>query len=273
MNFFFFCNDDINLRRKGKFFFNIFKSFKRFPNLINVFGYCWDLSPGLRWLYRCWPGFLSSRISLFAWKVWVKAGWEAGPVVSPRCEAPGPAPYHAQLAACPLNILSLSYTLSGVTWWWEPCSFVEAMFRRTRLIEETCKTLSDLDWVRLETYTWDIVSVTDSLREEPIPDLPGEDAGTFSLVLRDLPHHAGGRHPRLRPADGPGLDRAGLVVSEYCEDVFCLILSTLSYLPSILETQPLETWSILEISHGRAPWWASSTIFCLVESGRGRPLT
>ena len=25
------------------------------------------------------------------------------------------------------------------------------------------------------------------------------------------------------------------------------------YLPSILETQPLETWSILEISQGRAP--------------------
>ena len=89
------------------------------------------------------------------------------------------------------------------------------MFRRTRLIEETCKTLSDLDWVRLETYTWDIVSVTDSLREESVPDLPGEDAGALSLVLRDLPHHAGGRHPRLGPTDGPGLDRAGLVVSEY----------------------------------------------------------
>lgn len=45
------------------------------------------------------------------------------------------------------------------------------------------------------------------------------------------------------------------------------------YLPSILETHPLETWSILEMSHGLAPECASSTIFCLVESGKGRPLT
>ena len=27
------------------------------------------------------------------------------------------------------------------------------------------------------------------------------------------------------------------------------------------------------MSHGRAPWWASSTIFCLVLSGNGRPFT
>lgn len=33
------------------------------------------------------------------------------------------------------------------------------------------------------------------------------------------------------------------------------------------------TWSILEMSQGRAPLWASSTIFCLVESGSGLPLT
>lgn len=33
------------------------------------------------------------------------------------------------------------------------------------------------------------------------------------------------------------------------------------------------TCSILEMSQGRAPLWASSTIFCLVESGSGLPLT
>lgn len=33
------------------------------------------------------------------------------------------------------------------------------------------------------------------------------------------------------------------------------------------------TCRILEISHGRAPLWASSTIFCLVVSGNGLPLT
>jgi len=46
-----------------------------------------------------------------------------------------------------------------------------------------------------------------------------------------------------------------------------------THLPRILETHPLETWRMRLMSHGRAPEWASSTIFCLVESGKGRPLT
>lgn len=33
------------------------------------------------------------------------------------------------------------------------------------------------------------------------------------------------------------------------------------------------TCKILEMSQGRAPLWASSTIFCLVESGNGLPFT
>ena len=45
------------------------------------------------------------------------------------------------------------------------------------------------------------------------------------------------------------------------------------YLAKILETHPLDTWSILEISQGLAPVCASSTIFWRVESGSGRPLT
>ena len=67
--------------------------------------------------------------------------------------------------------------------------------------------------MRLETYTWDIVSVTDSLREEPVPDLPGEDAGALALVVGHLVDHARGRHPGLGAADGAGLDRPGLVIS------------------------------------------------------------
>ncbi|KAG8221858.1 hypothetical protein J437_LFUL003234 [Ladona fulva] len=51
------------------------------------------------------------------------------------------------------------------------------------------------------------------------------------------------------------------------------IVFTLTHLPRILETHPLDTWSIREISQGRAPEWANSTIFCLVESGSGLPLT
>lgn len=49
--------------------------------------------------------------------------------------------------------------------------------------------------------------------------------------------------------------------------------STCIYLPRILLTQPLDTWRIRDISQGRAPEWASSTIFWRVESGSGRPLT
>lgn len=44
-------------------------------------------------------------------------------------------------------------------------------------------------------------------------------------------------------------------------------------LPSILLTHPLETCNIRDISHGLAPECASSTIFCRVESGKGRPPT
>ena len=47
----------------------------------------------------------------------------------------------------------------------------------------------------------------------------------------------------------------------------------LSYLESILETQPWLTLSCLEMSHGRTPLCASSTILCLTMSGSGRPLT
>lgn len=47
----------------------------------------------------------------------------------------------------------------------------------------------------------------------------------------------------------------------------------LTHLPSIFETHPLLTCSILEISQGLAPECANSTIFCLVLSGKGLPLT
>ena len=64
----------------------------------------------------------------------------------------------------------------------------------------------------MSTHTGHVVRVADSLAEEAVPDLPGEDAGTLPLVVRDLVHHARGRHARLRPADGTRLDRARLVI-------------------------------------------------------------
>ena len=51
------------------------------------------------------------------------------------------------------------------------------------------------------TYTGHVVGIADPLRQQPVPDLPGEDAGALPLVLGDLPHHAGGRHPGLGAAD------------------------------------------------------------------------
>ena len=46
-----------------------------------------------------------------------------------------------------------------------------------------------------------------------------------------------------------------------------------NYLESIFETHPCETRSCLEMSQGRTPLWASSTIRCRTTSGSGRPLT
>lgn len=50
-------------------------------------------------------------------------------------------------------------------------------------------------------------------------------------------------------------------------------LVNLTYLDKILETQPWLTRNCRDISHGRTPLWASSTIRCRTTSGRGRPLT
>jgi len=42
--------------------------------------------------------------------------------------------------------------------------------------------------------------------------------------------------------------------------------------PERVDAYP-STWSMREMSHGRAPLCANSTIRCRVESGSGRPLT
>lgn len=46
-----------------------------------------------------------------------------------------------------------------------------------------------------------------------------------------------------------------------------------AYRPRILLTHPFDTCRMREMSQGRAPEWASSTIFWRVESGSGRPPT
>ena len=56
------------------------------------------------------------------------------------------------------------------------------------------------------------------------------------------------------------------ITNFYKSSVFKMIHNNndnFSDLPSIFDTQPFETWRILEISQGRAPLCANSTIFCL----------
>lgn len=64
----------------------------------------------------------------------------------------------------------------------------------------------------------------------------------------------------------------GSIVAAYFMFQFFLC-STIIYLERIFETQPWETRSCLEMSHGRTPLWASSTIRWRTTSGRGLPLT
>ena len=56
------------------------------------------------------------------------------------------------------------------------------------------------------------VVVTDALRQEPVPDLPGEHSRILSLVFSNLVHNFGCCHFGLGAADHSGLDAAGLVV-------------------------------------------------------------
>ena len=54
--------------------------------------------------------------------------------------------------------------------------------------------------------------VTEPLADQPLPDLPAEDAGVVPLVLLDLALHLGRGHARLAAADHPGPDASGLLV-------------------------------------------------------------
>ena len=62
------------------------------------------------------------------------------------------------------------------------------------------------------TYAWDVVVVGDSLGEEPVADLPGEDGGALALVVGDLGDDGRRGHAGLRAADRARLDRPGLIV-------------------------------------------------------------
>ena len=66
----------------------------------------------------------------------------------------------------------------------------------------------------VDTHTWYIVCITTTIRQESVPDLPGKDARTLSLVVGDLVHHSRSSHARLGSSDSSGLDGPCLVISE-----------------------------------------------------------
>lgn len=58
-----------------------------------------------------------------------------------------------------------------------------------------------------------VVLIAHPVRQQPVPDLPGEDARVPLLVVPDALHHGRGGDPRLAAADGPRQDGSGLVVA------------------------------------------------------------
>ncbi len=58
-----------------------------------------------------------------------------------------------------------------------------------------------------------VVLVTHPVRQQPVPDLPGEDARVVVLVIPDALHHGGGGDPGFAAANGSGQDGAGLAVA------------------------------------------------------------
>jgi hypothetical protein len=69
-----------------------------------------------------------------------------------------------------------------------------------------------VSWKNSWTYTWYIVVVAGAVREQAVPDLPGEDGWTLALVLGDPADYAGCRDTRLWTPDRSGFNGAGLVI-------------------------------------------------------------
>ena len=66
------------------------------------------------------------------------------------------------------------------------------------------KPVNGADWGR-------VVLAAHTLREEPVPDLPGEHGWVVLLVLGDGVHDVRGGHLGLAPADHAGLEVASFV--------------------------------------------------------------
>lgn len=62
------------------------------------------------------------------------------------------------------------------------------------------------------TYTWHTIVGAGPFREQPVPNLPGEDGGALPLKLGDLGDDVGCGNPGLAAPDGPRTDGPGLVI-------------------------------------------------------------
>ena len=62
-------------------------------------------------------------------------------------------------------------------------------------------------------HTRHVLLTADSLRKQPVPNLPSEHCGVLLLVLADSVHHMGGGHLWLAPPYHPRLEVARLVIS------------------------------------------------------------
>jgi hypothetical protein len=59
---------------------------------------------------------------------------------------------------------------------------------------------------------WNVLLVADALREQPVPDLPGEHGGVLLLVLADGVHHWRCGHLGFAPPDYARLEVPCLVI-------------------------------------------------------------
>lgn len=126
------------------------------------------------------------------------------------------------------------------------------------------------------THTRYIIISAHAFLQQSVANLPSEYRRTLAFVVGNFINDLLCGNSWLWAADCSRSDAASFVISEKKK---CQRMSNWSkikiwawtYRPKILLTHPFETCKILDISHGRAPECANSTIFCLVESGRGLP--
>lgn len=148
-------------------------------------------------------------------------------------------------------------------------------------------------------HTGHRVTVTHPFCQQSISDFPGKHGGILPLVLCDLLHNLRGGHLGFRATDYPRFDAACFIIpvrdgycvnkkkckkspdvsrkskqlKGHCKRKLGNVARRCAHRPRILLTQPWLTRSCRDMSQGRTPWWAMSTMRCRITSGSGRPLT